>query len=187
MKQFGNACKLRPGMFRFLSLVMLLCAIAAWMFSLSKRALAAAPAAQVQVNVDGAGPREVEDSTEQAIVRDYERAWQSLAGAREKNNAALLGTMFTGYAKDELTQAINDQKQSNVRLRYVDHGHKLQAVFYSQEGSVLQLRDTAKMELEVLDGETVVDRRDATINYLVLMTPAADHWQVRLLQAVPKF
>lgn len=175
------------GTFRFAVLVAALTTLAAWMFSLSNSALAASNAGGVQLSISGAGPREVEDQTEQAITRDYAKAWQALSAAREQNNPDLLAGMFVGYAKDEITQTINDQKRENVRMRYIDRGHKLQAVFYSQEGSALQLRDVAQVEIQVLDGSSVVHSENATINYLVLMTPAADRWQVRMLQAVPKF
>ncbi len=142
---------------------------------------------QVQLNVDGVAPRQVEESTEQAIARDYAKAWQAIASAREQKDAALLGAAFVGVAKDELEQAIRDQQKSNLRVRYVDHGHKLQAIFYSQEGSALQLRDTASIETQVLDGGKVVRSDNATVNYVVVMTPAADHWQVRMLQGVAEF
>jgi hypothetical protein len=174
-----------PAQLRFVLLITALATLAGWMFSLSNRALAAAPAPQVQLNTAGSGPREVEDQTERAVIRDYGKAWQVLSDARGQNQPNLLGTMFVGAAKDQVTQAIQDQQKSGVRLRYVDHGHKLQAVFYSQEGSALQLRDSAQLEIQVLDGNSVVHTEEATVNYLVVMTPAADHWQVRMLQAVP--
>jgi hypothetical protein len=168
-------------------LVAALTTLAAWMFSFSNNALAASNAGGVQLSVSAAGPREVEDQTEQAIVRDYAKAWQALSAAREQNRADLLAGMFVGYAKDEISQAIEDQQRENIRTRYIDRGHKLQAMFYSQEGSAMQLRDTAQVEIQVLDGNSVVHSENATVNYLVLMTPAADRWQVRMLQAVPNF
>ncbi|HET8668822.1 MAG TPA: hypothetical protein VFM10_12635 [Terriglobales bacterium] len=176
---------LRPGTLRFVLLVAALTTLAAWMFSLSNSALAANSEPQVRLTTSGAGPREIEDQTERAILRDYSKAWQALADARSQNRPDLLGTMFTGFAKDEITQAIEQQKKANTRMRYIDHGHNLQAVFYSQEGSALQLRDTAQLEIQVLDGNSVVHTENATVHYLAIMTPTSDHWQVRMLQAVP--
>lgn len=147
----------------------------------------AASNTKIQLTTTNAGPREVEETTAQAVARDYAKAWQAMSAAREQNRPDLLAGMFTGYAQDELTRAIKDQQTANVRTRYTDRGHKLEAVFYSQEGSALQLRDTAQVTIEVLDGNNVVRTEDATINYLVLMTPGADHWQVRKLQGVPRF
>lgn len=178
--------RLPIGTFRFVFLLAALTSLAAWMFSLSNSALAASTSG-VQLSVSGAGPREIEDQTEQAITRDYAKAWQALSAARGQNRPDLLAGMFVGYAKNEITQAIEDQKRENIRTRYIDHGHKLQAIFYSQEGSAMQLRDTAQLEVQVLDGDSVVHSDSATIHYLVLMTPAADRWQVRMLQAVPGF
>ncbi len=142
----------------------------------------AAAGPQVELNVSGVAPRQVEDTTEQAIARDYAKAWQAMDSAREQIDPSLLGSAFVGVAKDELEQAIRDQQKSNLHVRYIDHGHKLQAIFYSQEGSALQLRDTASIETQVLDGDKVVQSDNATVNYIVVMTPAADHWQVRMLQ-----
>lgn len=187
MKRQAGGAILPPGGVRFVLLVAALIAVSAWMFSLSGKALAANPDAKVKLITEGVGPRTVEDTTEQAIVRDYSKAWQAMAAARERNRPDLLGTMFIGFAKDEITQAIQEQKRNNVRQRMTDRSHKLQAVFYSQEGSALQLRDTAQVEIQVLDGDSVVHTENATINYLVLMTPTADHWQVRMLQGVPNF
>jgi hypothetical protein len=46
----------------------------------------------------------------------------------------------------------------------------------------LQLRDTAQVETQILDGGKVVGSDTATVHYIVVMTPTADHWQVRIMQ-----
>ncbi len=168
-------------------LMAMLVAVAGWMLAYSASVAAAGNSPQVQLNVADAAPRQVEEGTEQAIARDYAKALRAMAEAREQNRPELLGTMFVGVAKDEIERAIRDQQNLNVRMRTVDLGHQLQAVFYSQEGSAMQLRDTARVEIQVFDGATVVHSEDATVNYIVLMTPAADHWQVRGMQAVAEF
>jgi hypothetical protein len=50
----------------------------------------------------------------------------------------------------------------------------------------MQLRDTAQIELEVLDGDTVIHREQITQPYLVLMTVAEGSWKVRVLEEQPK-
>jgi hypothetical protein len=50
----------------------------------------------------------------------------------------------------------------------------------------MQLHDTAKLEEQVLDGETVVSSREVTANYAVLMTVGEERWKVRLLQELPQ-
>jgi hypothetical protein len=74
-----------------------------------------------------------------------------------------------------------------VRTRYVDHGHKLEAFFYSPDGGALELHDTADLEIKVLDGNNLVHSERVTLRYIGLMTPAADHWEVRVLESVPSF
>ena len=69
----------------------------------------------------------------------------------------------------------------------MDHGHKVEAVFYSYDGSALQLKDTASVEIQLLDGDKVVASQLGTIYYMVLMTPAENSWKVRDLEAVPSF
>ena len=44
------------------------------------------------------------------------------------------------------------------------------------------IRDRARLEVEIVDGDKVVHREDVTLNYLVLMTPGADRWLVRDLK-----
>ncbi len=139
---------------------------------------------QVQLNSEGVAPRAIEDTTQQAVARDYAKAWQALAAAREQNRTDLLEAAFVGVAKNQAEQAVRDQQKSDIRVRYVDHGHKLQALFYSPEGSAMQLRDTANLEMQLLDGNTVVSSKQLTVNYLTVMTVAEDRWKVRVLQAV---
>ena len=46
----------------------------------------------------------------------------------------------------------------------------------------LQLRDSAQLEIQVLDGSNVVSTQNLTAHYIALMTVAEDHWKVRVLQ-----
>ena len=152
---------------------------------------AAAPASSAGVSVElstsSATPREVEDGTEKAIVRDYGSAWATLARALDENRADLLPASFTGVAQEKLTEKVRQQKLSGLRTRYIDHGHKLEAVFYSPEGSAMQLRDTAQLEIQLLDGDKVVGSSNSTVKYIALMTVGEERWKVRVLQAVSGF
>jgi hypothetical protein len=158
--------------------------------SVATRSLAqqpAEPAGKVALDASAAQPRTLEATTEQAIVRDYSRAWQALARALEHNSPGALDAGFVGVARDQLAARIEGQRDSGLRTRYTSKGHKLEAIFYSPEGSAMQLRDTAELELEVLDGNTVVHREDVTLRYIVLMTVAEANWKVRVLQEVAEF
>ncbi len=139
----------------------------------------------VQINSAKSVPREMEDTTEKAVARDYTRAWQALATALAENQADALANDFIGQAQDQLRERIQEQQKSGLHTRYVDHGHNLQAVFYSQDGSAMQLRDTAHLEVQLLDGDKVVHSDQFTQNYLVVMTAGENRWKVRVLQALP--
>jgi hypothetical protein len=138
----------------------------------------------VQIDSASAGPRQVEDRTERAIVRDYGNAWATLARALEQNRTDGLPLSFVGDAQKQLAQRIQRQRQNGLHTRYVDRGHKVEAIFYSPEGSAMQLRDTANVEIQLLDGSKVVHSEQVTLNYLALMTVAEDRWKVRELEAV---
>jgi len=60
-------------------------------------------------------------------------------------------------------------------------------VFYAPEGDVMELHDTAEYQLQIRDGDTPIHDEHVTVRYVVLMTPGADRWVVRQLQAVPQF
>jgi hypothetical protein len=139
----------------------------------------------VQLNVDNTRPRSLEDSTQTAIVRDYAAAWQALNTALANNSIAPLNDNFTGYALDKLTQRVKDQNTTGLHTRIVDHGHHVEAIFYSRDGSAVELRDTANLETQILDGNTVLHSDNAQVQYLAVMTGAADRWQVRVLESVP--
>jgi hypothetical protein len=139
------------------------------------------------IETSQAQPRQVEEATQQAIVRDYSKAWQNMTQALEQNRADLLGASFTGTARDKLAKAVADQKHEGLKRKYVDKGHRLEVIFYSLEGSALQLRDTAQVEVQLLDGSKVVHSEGVTLHYVALLTPTENSWKVRMLEAVPGF
>ncbi|MGA3091343.1 MAG: hypothetical protein ABSD75_22265 [Terriglobales bacterium] len=131
------------------------------------------------------GPRDMEELTRQKIVHDYAEAWQTLALGLEQNRAELLNGYFTGFAKQEFGQTIAEQGGIGIHRHYVDHGHRLQALFYSPDGGVMQLQDDTEYEVQVFDGARLLHVGKVSVRFLVLMTPAADRWMVRLMQSVP--
>ena len=137
---------------------------------------------QVQLSVNGAAPRDIEDATAAAVTRDYGIAWKSLESALSENRSEALDAGLIGFARDRIASRIADQKRSGLRTRYVDHGHKVQAIFYSPEGSTVQLRDVANVEVQVLDGNKVISSENVTRNYIALMTVTEDRWKLRVLQ-----
>ncbi len=156
--------------------------------------LAAAPgssaadaAIQVQLNTKKAAPRAIESLTERGILRDYRFAWTSMAQALQFNTFDPLEGPFAGDAKQWLRQTIVSQQQSGLSRRYADQNHQLEAVFYAPEGDVVELHDTAHYHLQIVDGDKTIHDENVIVHYVVLMTPGADRWVIRQLQAVPQF
>ena len=148
---------------------------------------AADAAVQVQLDVKKAGPRAVESLTERGILRDYRFAWTSMAQALQFNTFDPLEGPFSGQARQWLRQTVTSQQQSGLSRRYADQSHRLEAVFYAPEGDVIELHDTAQYHLQILDGDKTIHEENVVVHYIVLMTPGADRWTIRQLQAVPQF
>ncbi len=140
---------------------------------------------QVQLNAKKASPRAVESLTERGILRDYRFAWTSLAQALELNTFDPLEGPFAGEAKQVLHDTVASQRQSGLSRQYVNQTHHLEAVFYAPEGDVMELHDSAEYELRISDGGKIIHDEHVVMHFVVLMTPGADRWVIRQLQAVP--
>lgn len=147
----------------------------------------AATTPSVSLNVSGAAPREVEETTQKSVARDYAAAWQAMADALDQNRAELLAANFVGTAGEKLAAGIRDQQKTGLHQRIVDQGHNVDVVFYSPEGSAMELHDTARLAIQVLDGSKVIHSEDATVRYVALLTAAENSWKVRVIEAVPSF
>jgi hypothetical protein len=152
-----------------------------------RHAFAADASPRVTLTVSQATPRQAEPLTQNAVLRDYKFAWANLAQALESNSAGAINGLFVGDASAQLVAQVNGQKKNGLSSRYENQTHKLEAVFYSPEGDILELHDTAEYDFEILDGGKSIHREHAIVHYVVLMTPGADRWVVRQLQAVPRF
>lgn len=165
----------------------ILAVAATLLFVLSLSSFAADSSARVQLNVTKAAPRAVESLTERGILRDYRVAWDSIAQALEFNTFDPLEGPFAGEAKAWLRDTVAGQQRSGLSQRYLNQSHQLDAVFYAPEGEVMELHDTAEYQLQVSDGGKVIHDEHVVLHFIVLMTPAADRWVIRQLQAVPQF
>ena len=151
------------------------------------RSSSSEPATHLETNFSLAGPRAVEELTQHSVSRDYGHAWVNLAEALSFNDPVLLNAYFAGPAKAALEGAIESQKRTGIRTHYLTPTHKVVAVFYAPEGDVMELHDTAELELRLTADGKVIHQEHVVLRYVVLMTPAADRWMVRQLQAVPHF
>jgi len=149
--------------------------------------LAADNSPQVTLDVSKASPRSVEALTQRAIVRDYKFAWANLDAAFQSNSAGPLNGLFAGTANAWLKEAVSSQQGSGITSHYLNQNHKLDAVFYAPVGDVIELHDTAEYDFEIRDGGKTIHNEHAIVHYVVLMTPGADRWVIRQLQAVPQF
>ncbi len=152
-------------------------------------ALAAAPlicAAQPDVRVEPAqlqGPRQLEQQTQAAVVRDYLKAWQSLATALDRNDPELLGRDFVGAARDKLAGTVQQQAAVGIHTRYQDKTHDIQIVFYSPEGLSIELTDDVEYSVQILDHDKLQTTQQVRARYIVVLTPAEVRWRVRVFQA----
>jgi hypothetical protein len=162
-------------------------AIGALLLILSFDLHGADSAVHVQLDLKKAGPRAVESLTERGILRDYRLACTSMAQALEFNTADPLEGPFAGEAKRQLLETVTQQQRSGLSQRYIDQNHRLEAVFYAPEGDVMELHDTAGYQLQVLEGGKIIHDEHVVMHFVVLMTPGADRWVIRQLQAVPQF
>lgn len=141
---------------------------------------------QVLLSADSLAPRPIEQRTGEAVTHDYAQAWQDLANCLGANRTDVLSDYFVGEAKRQITQRITDQRMRQLKTQYVDHGHHVKAVFYSQDGGEMQLQDMVDLEMKVFDGNTLIYSARSQEKFMVLMTPGADRWYVRSLQSVPE-
>ena len=111
----------------------------------------------------------------------------SLEQALESNSTAPVNGLFVGTANAWLTSAVTNQRNSGLSSRYLNQNHKVDAVFYAPEGDMIELHDTANYDLQIFDGGKSIHDEHVVVHYVVLMTPGADRWVVRQLQAVPQF
>ncbi len=92
-----------------------------------------------------------------------------------------------GTANAWLADGVKGQRRSGLSSRYLNQRHKVEVAFYAPEGDMIELHDTAEYDLQVLDGDKTVHSEHVVLRYVVLMTPGADRWVIRQLQAVPEF
>ena len=139
---------------------------------------------QVHLDAEGLAPRPIEQLTGTSVTRYYALAWQEMAQALSANLANGLSDEFTGFAKERLAKRVAEQEQAGIHVRIVDHGHQVKALFYSTDGTAMQLVDQAQLEVEILSGDKVLSTDNSSHKYMVLMTPGADRWYVRDLEEV---
>src|SRR5437588_5283478 len=126
-------------------------------------------AIQVQLNFSKAAPRQLEDSTQTSIPRGYANAWKIMAEALNDNRTDKLDQIFVGAAREVLGEQIAAQQKSGISTRYIDHGHKLDAIFYSPEGSAKQLNDIALLEVQSLEAGKDIHTEPITQKYTVIL------------------
>jgi len=166
-------------------LLPLACATTGTLLHWTTLAAGAASLPKVVLSAESLAPRPIEQRTGEAVAHDYAQAWQDLSDALNANRPDLLGDYITGDAKLRLIRRIADQKKTGIRTRYQDNGHQVKAVFYSPDGGEMQLEDRVQLGIQIFDGDKLIYSSNAVEKYLVLMTPGADRWYLRLLESVP--
>lgn len=132
------------------------------------------------------GPRQLEDTTATAAVRDYLESWQAFRSAFAQNRAALLDADFVGDAHDKLAATVHQQTAAGIHTRYTDHSHDIRIVFYSPDGLSIQIVDDVEYDEQVFDHEKTLATQHLHARYIVVLTPSEVRWRVRVLQAIPE-
>ena len=173
---------------RFLLLAVSIALILSGFLPLLSKAFADAPdLVQVKLDASQIQPRPLEQLTGQAIAKTYSNAWKNMETALADNRPDLIDESFVGYAHDKLAAQVKAQQARGLSTRYIDHGHQVDATFYSPEGSAVQLQDTARLEIQLLDGGKVIASQNVTRKYIAIVTVVEDSWKVRVLDSVPAF
>jgi hypothetical protein len=131
-----------------------------------------------------AGPRQLEDQTQSAIQKQYADAWKNMADALSQNRVDLVDKNFVGAERDQLRRQIEQQKTNGMSSKLDDRSHKVEFVFYSPEGTAIELHDTVELEQQTLDGSKQIHSDNGTQKYVVIFTLVEDKWKVRTLQQI---
>jgi hypothetical protein len=129
------------------------------------------------------GSRAIETQTHASVIRDYIASWKILQTALNTNDASLLASSFVGTAHDKLANTIDEQIKAGIHTRYLARTHDLQFVFYSPDGTSIQLIDTVEYDEQVVDHDKVLASKPMRERYVVVMTPSDVRWRVRLFQS----
>jgi hypothetical protein len=151
-------------------------------FTVSLLARSDEPALHVEP-VDSSSPRELEPQTQEAVVKDYLLAWQTLNHAMQTNQPELLDAAFVGFAKEKLTDTIREQQKLGIQTRYLDRSHDLKLLFYSPEGLSIQLLDTVEYDVQLMDHDKVEATQHVRTRYIAVLSPTEVRWKVRIFQA----
>jgi hypothetical protein len=133
--------------------------------------------------MNSVSPRPIEPQTQSSVVRDYLQAWHVMGRALGQNRSDLLERCFVGTAKEQLLNAIRQQRTLDIQTTYRAQSHDLRVLFYSPEGLSIQLMDTVELDVGVQDhGKSVGTHRIRT-TYLAVLTPAESTWKIRVFQS----
>ena len=144
---------MKAAAFRYGSIIAIVAVLLLGVVGYHLRAAAEDDLPRVDFNADNISPRPIEDLTSKSVPRDY--ALLAVWHRRWLEKAGLLDAYFTGLAKTDFTQRINSQIKSGLQTKYTDHGHKLEAIFDPPAGDVMELRDYAQLDMQILDGGKV--------------------------------
>lgn len=151
-------------------------------------AIANQAASQVNVRIEPPvaqrGPRELQEQTASAAIRDYLQSWQSLSTALEQNRSDLLSSYFAGTALDKLSETVQEQLRVGLSTGYKVSSHDIKIVFYSPEGLSIELTDTVEYDMQVSEHGKPIANQHMRTRYIAVLTPAVEQWKVRIFQAM---
>ena len=132
------------------------------------------------------GPRQLEEQTQSAVIRDYQQAWQTFRTSLDRNDAGLLDKDFVGTARDKLVDTVHQQSALGIHTRYQDRSHNIEIVSYSPEGLSIELTDDVEYDVQIFDHDKLQTTQQVCAHYIAVLTPAEVRWRVRVFQAQPE-
>jgi hypothetical protein len=132
------------------------------------------------------GPRQLEEQTARAAIKDYLDSWTVLGNAFSRNRTDLLDRAFIGTAEDKLAGTIRQQQSDGVHTVYRDKSHDVKILFYSPDGLSIELADAVQYDVELYDHDKVIGSQRVHARYIVVLSPTEVRWRVRIFQAQPE-
>lgn len=117
--------------------------------------------------------RPVEPDTRRFVESAWVRGWAGVDAAQRSGDRSEVTARFVGPLVDQVAQTARPSAPAAL----TQHGHELEVVFYSLDGSVMALSATSEIERQLLGGPSL----RSTEQYQVVMLLSDGNWRIQHL------